>query len=142
MSTAVAAAVELRPAPCDLREPAGVQRVLRIMREGITLAESATKAANGEVATLRTEVANADKGVAALMKVSTLPANIASKLAVMRDRLAQAERNAEVQGRILSAKKAELAIWMAQGSPTNASLCESDSLLDKALDAVRRAVGF
>ena len=53
--------------------------------------------------------------------------------------VSEAVSNADVQSRILAAKKQELAIWLVQGDPTNASLCDADNALDRALESVRRS---
>ena len=127
-----------KPAPIDLRDPAGVARVHRIITEGIALVTAAAKAASGEAQTLMGEVSSADKAIRELQKVGKLPANVAGKLSHLRQRLTEASRNADVQGRICAAKKQELAVWLSQGSPTNADLLDADSMLDKALDSVRR----
>lgn len=127
-----------KPAPLDLREPAGVARVHKIMREGITLAESSVKEYANVVRTLTGEVNTADKAVAQLQKVGKLPADVASKLARLRDRLAEASRNVAIQERICKAKKLQLEQWMNEGDPTNAALIERDGLVDKAFNSVRR----
>ena len=131
-----------KPAPCDLREGAMLQREHRIKTESVALYSASSKASAGEVQTLSAELASAEKAVKALGKVGTVPANVAAKLDSLRGRLSAAERNADVQVRILASKKMELERWLGEGDPTNASLCESDGLLDKALDAVRRTVGL
>jgi hypothetical protein len=131
-----------KPAPCDLRSGAMLQREHRIKVESVALYSASSKASAGEVQTLSAELASAEKAVKALSKVGTVPANVAAKLDSLRGRLSAAERNADVQVRILASKKMELERWLGEGDPTNASLCESDGLLDKALDAVRRTVGL
>ena len=131
-----------KPAPCDLREGAMLQREHRIKTESVALYSASSKASAGEVQTLSAELASAEKAVKALGKVGTVPANVAAKLDSLRGRLCAAERNADVQGRILASKKMELERWLGEGEPSNASLCESDGLLDKALDAARRTVGL
>jgi hypothetical protein len=131
-----------KPAPCDLRAGAMLQREHRIKTESVALYSASAKASAGEVATLTSELASAEKAVKALGKVGTVPANVAAKLDSLRGRLSAAERNMDVQVRILASKKIDLERWLDEGDPTNASLCESDGLLDKALDAVRRSVGL
>lgn len=132
MSTAV------EPQPCDLRDPAGVARVDRIMREGISLVTASAKATANELATLTNELKTADKAIAALKKLGNVPTNVAAKLSHLRDRLAEVTRNGDIQTRILSAKQSEHAVWLSQGTPSNAELLDKDSILDKALDAVAR----
>jgi hypothetical protein len=132
-------AVEPKPQPTDLRDPEGVARVDRIMRESISLVTASAKATANELATLTNEVKTADKSIAALRKLGPVPTNLASKLSHLRDRLAEVTRNGDIQTRILSAKQSEHVIWLSQGAPSNAELLEKDSILDKALDAVARA---
>jgi hypothetical protein len=135
-------AVEPKPQSTDLRDPAGVARVDRIMREGISLVTASAKATANELATLTVEVKTADKSIAALRKLGNVPTILASKLSHLRDRLAEVTRNGDIQTRILSAKQSEHAVWLSQGTPSNAELLEKDSILDKALDAVRGTVGL
>jgi superfamily II RNA helicase len=128
-----------KPQPCDLRTGAQVSHVHRTMVEAISLYSASAKAAAGEVTTLRGEVASAEKAVKALAKVTgQLPANVAAKLSQLQQRLAESVRTQDVQERIAEAKKHQLTCWLGEGSPTNASLLETDSALDKALDSVRR----
>jgi hypothetical protein len=126
-----------KPAPCDLRSGAMLQREHRIKTESVALYSASAKASAGEVQTLTAELVGAEKAVAALAKVGNVPANVAAKLDSLRGRLSAAERNADVQARILTSKKMELERWCGEGEPTNLSLVEGDSLLDKALSAVR-----
>ena len=130
--------VEALPTIGAPRDPASCARVLCIMDEGITLVSAAAKSAEHEAATLTVELQTAEKAVKELRNVAALPANVAAKLSRLHDRLAAAERNAAIQQRILGAKQSERAAWLAQGDPTNAELISRDSLLDKALDSVRR----
>jgi hypothetical protein len=131
-----------KPAPCDLRSGAMLQREHRIKTESVALYSASSKASAGEVQTLSAELASAEKAVKALGKVGTVPANVAAKLDSLRGRLCAAERNADVQVRILASKKMELERWCGEGAPTNLSLVEGDNLLDQVLDAVRRTVGL
>ncbi len=128
-----------RQAPCDLRTGAEVAAVHRLKTEQVAMYAASSKAAAGDVATLTGELNTATKAVAALAKVGgSVPANVTTKLDKLQSRLDDAVRDEDIQSRIWNAKKTELACWLEEGSPTNASLLENDSLLDRALDACRR----
>jgi hypothetical protein len=129
-------------APCDLRSGAMLAREHRIKTESVALYSASSKAAAGEVQILTAELASAEKAVKALGKIGAVPTNVASKLLHLSDRLAEAAHTEDTQRRILASKQLELARWCDEGTPSNISLVEGDNLLDKALDAVRNAIGL
>src|SRR5580658_4199249 len=127
-----------RPVPVDLRTGAEVAAVHHSKTEQVALYAACAKSAAHEVTTLTGERDTATKACNALSKVGTVPVDVATKLGKLQERVERAVRDEDMHRRIWDAKKRELERWLGEGSPTNASLLENDSLLDRALDACRR----
>jgi hypothetical protein len=113
-----------------------------ILDENARLSEADAGALEREATTLAKEVKEAHVAVEKLVELGTAPAAVTVKLCRLSERLAAAQRNADVGARIAVSRKESVKRFLAEGTPTNAELLQQDNLLEKALTTVRRVVGL
>jgi hypothetical protein len=132
-----------KPQPCQFRTPAMIAGQYRTLEENARLSAADSSVAEREAATLEKECREADSAVAKLSELGAVSSDITVKLFHLKERLVAAQRNADVSKRISLSRKEGLNRFLAEGTPTtNAELLHQDSILEKALTSVRRAIGF